>query len=394
MRTKIMSIDITEKLKAELWRYADSIDKEALVRFLAGLYDKESGGFYYSNSARDNEGFYPDIESTAQAMTILSSLGVYTLRDRGTDRCPEWYCEGLAKFFYERQDEETGFFFDTQFGKDVNESKKGRNTAQASTRLRELGVKPKYLLPAERVKVEKSVEVLADHYGSLEKFDKWLRSMDWDSDDDFKPYYWGNMLAASRMSIEAAGLLDYTQNFLDSIQNKETGLWGKGRTSNAMNAAMKISHLYDSAHKYPNVEKMIESIAEIVEHEEPDVLSTLWNPLVLVQNILRDYGEIPDELRAVIDEKKLPLVKTCVDRMSVFKKPDGGYSYGRNNSSPTSQGARVSLGLFEGDVNATMLGTASLLSSIAYVTCGEHEPPILKDYNRLFFELIEGKHKK
>jgi len=387
--------DIKKELNGELWRYADSIDKEALVRFLAGLYDGDTGGFYYSNSARDNEGFYPDIESTAQATTILTSLGTYSLAERGTERCPEWYCAGLARFFYERQDEETGFFFDKQFGKNVNESKKGRNTAQASTRLRELGVKPKYPLPSERVKEQKTDSgILAEHYESLEKFDRWLRSMDWDSDDDFKPYYWGNMLAASRMSIEAAGFLDYTQNFLDSIQNKETGLWGKGLTSNAMNAAMKISHLYDSAHKYPNVEKMIESIAEIVEREEPTTLATLWNPLVLVQNVLCTYTDMPEEIARLIDENKFPLVRTCVDRMGVFKKPDGGYSYCPEHSSATSQGARVSLGLYEGDVNATMLGTASLLSSIAYVTCGSHEPPILKDYNRLFFELIEEKHKK
>lgn len=386
--------DIKNELNGELWRYADSIDKEALVRFLAGLYDGETGGFYYSNSARDNEGFYPDIESTAQATTILTSLGAYSYKDRGTDACPEWFCEGLIKFFYERQDEETGFYFDPQFGKDVNESKKGRNTAQASTRLRELGVKPKYLLPAERVKEENSVAVLAEHYESLESFDKWLRSMDWDCDDDFKPYYWGNMLAASKMSIEAAGFLEYTQNFLDSIQNKETGLWGRGLTSNAMNAAMKISHVYDSTRRYPNVEKMIKSIADIVEREEPTALSTLWNPLVLVQNVLRTYTDMPEELARLIDENKLPLVRTCIDRMDVFKKPDGGYSYCPEHSSATSQGARVSLGLYEGDVNATMLGTASLLSSIAYVTCGAHEPPILKDYNKLFFELIGEKRKK
>jgi hypothetical protein len=155
-----------------------------------------------------------------------------------------------------------------------------------------------------------------------------------------------------------------------------------------MNAAMKISHLYDDKHKYPNVEKMINSIADIVEKEVPYSISTLWNPLVLVQNILRSYGDIPAELEELINEKKLPLIQTCIDRMEIFKKPDGGYSYNPDISSSTSQGAVVSLGLAEGDVNATLLGTASMLSSISYVAAKKREPLILKDYNKLFFELI------
>ena len=35
--------------------------------WLGSLYDYESGCIYYSNGARDNEGFLPDAESTCQA---------------------------------------------------------------------------------------------------------------------------------------------------------------------------------------------------------------------------------------------------------------------------------------------------------------------------------------
>lgn len=383
-----MCSNLSERLQNEITRYANSIDKEALVRFLAGLYDKKSGGFYYSNSARDNEQFQPDIESTAQAITILTSFGLFNYSEAGSERLPLWFRDGLVRFFRERQDPETGFFYDKQFGKNVNESKKGRNTGQATGRLKEMGFAPLYPLPAARVESTNDTTVLAEHYASLEKFDAWLRGMDWYSDEDFKSYYFGNMLAASKMSIESAGFLEYTRDFLDEIQNKETGLWGKGLSSDSMNAAMKISHLYDDKHKYPNVEKMINSIADIVEKEVPYSISTLWNPLVLVRNILHSYGDIPAELEELINEKKLPLIQTCIDRMEIFKKPDGGYSYNPDISSSTSQGAVVSLGLAEGDVNATLLGTASMLSSISYVAAKKREPLILKDYNKLFFELI------
>ena len=43
--------------------------------WLASLYDRDSGMFYYADSARDNEGFLPDVESTAQALNLLSGIG-------------------------------------------------------------------------------------------------------------------------------------------------------------------------------------------------------------------------------------------------------------------------------------------------------------------------------
>ena len=51
--------------------YANFFDPEKLIRWWAGLYDPEIGGFYYSNSARDNAGFLPDMESTYQILWRL-----------------------------------------------------------------------------------------------------------------------------------------------------------------------------------------------------------------------------------------------------------------------------------------------------------------------------------
>ena len=44
--------------------------------WLAGLWEPEIGGFYYSNSGRDYEGFLPDIESTCQALHQVQTLGM------------------------------------------------------------------------------------------------------------------------------------------------------------------------------------------------------------------------------------------------------------------------------------------------------------------------------
>ena len=61
---------------AEEVRRLNTLFDENIYKWLASLWDGEAGGFYYSISARDNEGFYPDMESTSQAIGSLTSNGI------------------------------------------------------------------------------------------------------------------------------------------------------------------------------------------------------------------------------------------------------------------------------------------------------------------------------
>ena len=54
----------------------NDIYKDQLYLWLASLYDKETGGFYYSITGRDNEPFRPDIESTYQAVSLILGSGL------------------------------------------------------------------------------------------------------------------------------------------------------------------------------------------------------------------------------------------------------------------------------------------------------------------------------
>ena len=47
-----------------------------MMDWLVNLYDPEIGGFYYSNSARDTDGFGPDTESTCQALGLIRDTGM------------------------------------------------------------------------------------------------------------------------------------------------------------------------------------------------------------------------------------------------------------------------------------------------------------------------------
>ena len=80
-----------------------SIYDYRMLKWIGGLFDPEIGGFYYSNSARDNESaeyrgemcrFLPDVESTIQATNVLLSTGVID----SCEELPEWMRKKVAEF--------------------------------------------------------------------------------------------------------------------------------------------------------------------------------------------------------------------------------------------------------------------------------------------------------
>ena len=68
---------VGEEAAAELREIYKLFTTDMLVWY-AGLWDCERGGFYFSNSGRDTLGYLPDIETTAQASGVLSSINVGT----------------------------------------------------------------------------------------------------------------------------------------------------------------------------------------------------------------------------------------------------------------------------------------------------------------------------
>ena len=71
------------------------------------------GAFYYSNSARDNEGYYPDAESTMQALNLIDGSGIVSSYVTGL---PSWMPKQIVHFVRELQDE-NGFYYHPQWSK-------------------------------------------------------------------------------------------------------------------------------------------------------------------------------------------------------------------------------------------------------------------------------------
>ena len=55
-----------------------SLYDEEVMYWYAGLFDAKIGGFYFANSARDAEGYLPDIEATQHCLGFFEKFeGVY-----------------------------------------------------------------------------------------------------------------------------------------------------------------------------------------------------------------------------------------------------------------------------------------------------------------------------
>ena len=98
---------------------------ESIYIWMAGLWDRDRGAFYYSESARDTHLYLPDIESTAQ---ILKFLNVSGMLRRAEGECimriPSKMRESIVNFARSLQDPD-GYFYHEQWGKNISVSRLG-----------------------------------------------------------------------------------------------------------------------------------------------------------------------------------------------------------------------------------------------------------------------------
>ncbi len=125
------------------------IDNEFLsaMDWLVGLYDPETGGFYNTTSGAKHEGYYPSIEATGFFCAMCSKT-----ESGAIAAMPDEFRQKLINFFQSRQDPETGWFIE-EYPKapSYNDRDKMRVHEQAVDKLKQLGSKPLYPLPEERI---------------------------------------------------------------------------------------------------------------------------------------------------------------------------------------------------------------------------------------------------
>lgn len=350
-----------------------------LMTWLAELYDPTVGGFYYSQSARDNESvdwegrryeLLPDAESTCQALGIIRGSGI--TEGRGyAEILPEWMKRDIADYIWGMQDPD-GYFYHKQWGKEIGLSRRGRDLAWCRSMLSALGREMRYPTIASGDSATRSAETLVpDHLSSREKFIEYLDSLDVQN----KSYPAGNTLSAQSIQIKSCGLMDTCIDYLTERQNPETGLWHSEENYYGVNGLMKISGVYNSAGRpLPHSREAAMSAIDAISSSEPiRAVVDLWNTWVAVgritENLRRlggdDGAREADEITAELMHRAPSAIRQSREKLLPFRKECSSFSYLVDRSASHSQGMPVALPrTAEGDVNATMIGSTHMLGSI------------------------------
>ena len=369
---------------------------EELYIWLANLWCPDVGGFYYSNSGRNTEGFLPDIESTKQALAFITKSGMVSDYESGS------YSEALLQDYPEVAEKilnfavglqaEDGYFYHPQWKDAPSTSRISRDLNSARGIITELGGTAPYPYPEERLDssdedalvpmsaltgrlrgssvlpVSKVIATSVPAY--LLSLDKWAAYIDSLGIDKGNSYPGGNTLVSQKRMIKAAGqeYCDYLINYLNKHQY-ENGTWEPEISYGALDGLMKISGLYEHFDvPLPRAKAAAESCITRTIDTTPkatgkthvcDVYNT-WYALAAV--IRMADKSLKNEIRQSVKENFPEMIDSTCQKISIYRKDDGSFSWYEDESHYTSQGSVVAVPRTnEGDVNASTIASSGLL---------------------------------
>lgn len=405
------------EIVAEIRNYYSLIKTEQLY-WLTDLYDPETGAFYHCNSGRDNEGFLPDLESTAQAFLMLGRGGLFSViggvENDTKANLPDSILEPLAEWIKGLQDPDTGYFYHPQWAT-VGTSRRGRDLDNAVTLFKITGAKPYYNDPSGRlygiygepdpdavrpaytltsrlgasaVKAVSAVRAAASNLPAyLQSLDAWSAYLDkLNINGNNQSYYKGNELVAQWSIIKRAGkayemcLFEY----LNEKQIPETGLWEYQNEQdydpsdnvgyNGTNGLMKISVLYSSlGYAVPNAYNALQSTVKVGLYPNTDPRDetvcyglNIWTCLSNMMNNVKKYD--PENFLAaqkLVADNLPALIAATYDLQHTHLMPDGGFSYYERQPMNIASNAPTGCSTVpESDTDATMVATTSTIKNM------------------------------
>lgn len=389
---------------AALKRLYDFYDGHGIVRWAAGLYDPEIGGFYYSNSARDTEGYLPDLESTWQLLGVVGGVGAWGTGNGRNSVLPEQIKRKICDFVRSTQCERDGYFYHPQWPQgreNLQTDRYGRDMGWATGMLSSLTVDgekqyPKYCTPngvkckahagtdercsfpdaaARVVANSKTNPSVASHpdYSSREAFSAWLETY---NADIKKASGRAHNLAALKEEIVQHGYADVVLDHLDRVQAElfeeqsaagiePTGLWQTNINYQLVWGLLKYITYYNHSTcgraidmKYvPYIVKScikVTALAPDGAYRMNDLFNQ-WNSINwLIQNVRKYHGdEATSVIYDIVRENAASLIDNSLKKITPFKMDDGSFAYQSNGlSMRTIYGVPIAEGVREGDVNA------------------------------------------
>ncbi len=410
-----LGAEVTSALKEHYAIYGDD-----LISWYANLYEPSvcicdgecqntlycgGGGYYYSNSARNTPGYLPDLESTAHCLNFIKSSGMSEGREYA-ELIPEWMQEQIVRFTKSRQDE-NGYFYHPQWTKeevDAQLTRRSRDLDWATSILWNFGVSPTYDTPSGeegdglrwdgtpvssealtgRLSYNSSVSAAsyvvtkltaATYPAILESAETFRAYLD-AQDIENRSYHVGSELTAlvdeinARDKVIGGGghpLADTLVEYLNEHQ-KENGLWSNTVNYYAVNGLFKITGCYtNTGHPMPRTDKaLVAAIDAITSDEEPSAVVDIYNTWYTINNILEniekcqgaDALSVAEEAMAELRANAVRAIRATTEKLGLFRKDDGSFSYNQTSSSSTSSGLSVAVpNTNEGDENATVIAT-------------------------------------
>lgn len=372
------------------------IYEPSLLGWLGGLFDSDIGGFYYSNSARDGEKFFPDIESTGQAIGILEVSGaISSYRD-----IPESVRSKIACYVCSCEDPQSGYFYNQQWSKedvDKNYARIGRDSRWAVDLAQMCNFE--ISCPTVFSKLRSgNTEAIPEYLLSETNFNKYLDSFNWTTD----VYHSIHHIASQFDQIRDAGLEKIALNHLTSIQNKETGLFGTEQLDDVTSVKVLegVVSFFKALNKpIPNAEKIVSyvlSVASRCAAKDMSYFSSVWG---VVAKVVRSTIELNGK-NGLAEAEKILLdhmqdientILYTIEELKRFKKPDGSFSYLEQSSSHMSQGMIIAKeNSFEGDVNGTILAVSIPNNIVTLLSLKDDFIPIYSfDDFKMFLKNVE-----
>ena len=366
---------------AEALKRCDLLVGEETVDYMYELYDPKTGGFYYSISSRDTKEMTPFAEGTRFAIEALRYGGI---------EFPEWWKKKAGEWILNHQDEGDGFFYEDLWGKITSGARLYRDLTYSVSILTEYcDMKPKYVLPAERVKQGDVSSTIPDRLTSEAKMLDYLDSLDW----SYKGIWGtGQKLTTERPLINAMGLRPLVQKYIEDKQNPDTGLWGDGFGWMNTNGTMKLSGYFDKEHPFPNVPQMLDSVKAIYSGDPPTSATWIWNPFVAMSRAFYSLGEEGAKLRETLFEKGADIVNCAIDNALLLKKADGGFASGIRGAIKRQQGYLFGQGYAnESDLDGTLIAGCRLRETIHSVFGAKCTSDYYKHLEADFWERCKAK---
>lgn len=403
--------------------------EENIVSWLANLYDPVTGGFYYSNSARNNVGYLPDLESTAQAIGIVQSV-LYGYGGTLTDYFGEEISAKFVKFAKGMQASDNGYFYHPQWNReltDKNLARRQRDLLNAISIIDSFGALPTYDTPngvkgdgiiavsslttpishskvlavSKLIAQEEDDIYIPPHLATKADFTNYLNSLKMGSNTrtvaEELASYTSLILIRDEM-LEEMGesyrLSDILLNWLGSKQNYKTGLWDSGNSI----TYDKVSNLYSVVKIYndlgkciPNASTVLNTLSEFVnftqELDDISNISNTWAALSVCVNNVRAFE--PNNYGLLSVYNNLPqMLQATREKLTLFVKTDGSFSAVVGGSTGQSYGMSIAIpSSDEGDINSTLLAVKNTWLSI-FNSLGIASIPVFNTADRMMLQKV------